>query len=216
VSVGQERQRVGGAASGAGTAAGAGGLPLRLDPVTEGYLDGLARLARHDPAARNALWARVEPFLRAGGATVGQSSLGATGGAGRRAARGVSGLLRPGDRLAGAGELCRLSLRALSRAAGGGAAALRGAAASPIAWTAGRLRRVGRRRPPIDARPARADAAVEGELAACELLAGLDESTRCLAQLLAAGYGVGEVARALGIDARTVRRRLARLRRLVA
>jgi len=215
VSVGQERQRVGGAASGAGTAAGAGGLPLRLDPVTEGYLDGLARLARRDPAARNALWARVEPFCE------------------RVAQRLAS---RPWVRLAELDDVrhegflvfCGLVTDWPERRSFAGflfahypgrlAAALRRFEGLPRRRSPGRRdAAAGRAASPTDRRPtSEADAAVEGELAACELLAGLDESTRCLAQLLAAGYGVGEVARALGIDARTVRRRLARLRRLVA
>ena len=190
-------------------------MPLRFDPVTEGYLDGLARLARHDSAARNALWARVEPFCE------------------RVAQRLAS---RPWVRLAELDDVrhegfltfCGLVTDwpergsfvgfLFAHSAGRLAAALRRFEGLPRRRPrARRSASTGRAVPPSDRPPtSEIDAAVQGELAACELLAGLDEPTRRLAQLLAAGYGVGEVARALGVDARTVRRRLARLRHQVA
>lgn len=181
---------------------GSGELPLAFDAVTEGYLDGLARLARHDPAARNALYRRFEPFCERV--------------AGRLAARHWVQLAELDDvRHEGFLVFCDLVDDWPER---GSFAGYVFAHFEPRLQRA--LRRFeGERRPARSQRPAggRGRPALAGsDLEAAELLAALRPADRALVELLAAGYRLREVADRLGVATRTVRRRLRRLRAALA
>jgi len=203
----EQRDRSAAARSGRGGGAQrarrAGSLPLAFDAVTEGYLDGLARLARHDPAARNALYRRFEPFCERV--------------AGRLAARHWVRLAELDDvRHEGFLVFCELVAGWPER---GGFAGYVFAHFAPRLAAA--LRRFEGARPSQRAHPpdgwASPPASVAaGELGRCELVAGLDPTDRALVELLAAGYRPGEAAARLGVTPRTVRRWLGRLRATLA
>jgi RNA polymerase sigma factor (sigma-70 family) len=189
-------------------------LPLTLDPVTEGYLDGLARLARRDPAARNALYRRFAPFCE-------RVAL-------RLAGRHWVRLAELDDvRHEGFLVFCELVASWTERGSFAGYvfAHFAGRLAAAVRRFEGLPRsRPGARRPaaralrgqpaPRGTAPARDDGTAA--LAAVELLAGLDPGTRAAVELVAAGYRVEEVAARLGVTPRTVRRWLRRLRAAVA
>ena len=196
---GQPATRRSGRQEGRQRAGRAGSLPLALDAVSEGYLDGLARLARRDPAARNALYRRFEPFCeRVAGRLAGQHWV----------------RLAELDDVRHEGFVVFCELVADWPESGSFAGYVFAHFAPRLARAlrrfegarpAQRVHRAGTRA----RRPAPAGA---DELAASELLAGLDPADRALVELLLAGFRPGEAAARLGVTPRTVRRWLGRLR----
>ncbi|MDW8060786.1 MAG: sigma-70 family RNA polymerase sigma factor [Thermomicrobium sp.] len=187
-----------------------GTLPLDLDAVTEGYLDGLARLARCDRAARDALYRRFEPFLERVAA--------------RLASRHWVRLAELDDvRHEGFVVFCELLTDWAERGSFAGylfahfesrlARALRRFEGTPPRLGKSSPR-AGRRPSALLAPPVREDE--RDLLAAVEFLESLDPVDRALVELLAAGYGPSEAAARLGVAPRTLRRWLGRLRRALA
>jgi len=187
--------------------AGDGAFPLALDPASEGFLDGLARLARRDPAARNALYRRFEPFCERVAA--------------RLAAQRWVRLAELDDvRHEGFLVFCELVADWPERGSFAGYVFAHFAprlARAVRRFEGMRPRQRGPRRPSSpDGGGSERPEAVEGALAACELLAGLDPADRALVELLVAGYRPSEAAARLGVTPRTVRRWLRNLRATVA
>lgn len=192
---------------GAGEGERARPLPLALDPVEEGFLDGLARLAQRDLVVRNRLYERFRPFCEAV--------------ARRVAARRWVRLCEPEDVLQ-EGFLVFAGLVEGWRGEGRFAGYVFAHFEPRLVRAVRRLE--GARPPGPPGRPPhrastgrrRADERAAGELGAVELRAGLDPFERALVERLAAGERLQQVAARLGVTPRTVRRRLARLRARLA
>lgn len=175
------------------------GSLLLLDPVEEGFLDGLARLAQlGDRLLRDRLYARFSPYLDRVCASL---------------ARRSWVRLAELDDIRHEGYLVFCELLAdwpgEERFAGFLFAHFARRLAAAVRRFEG-LRSRGPLVPPPLCDPTPDDGAAA--MAVCELLAGLTPADQALVELLLAGHTLREAAARLGMTERTARRRLRRLR----